>query len=249
MSAALIVEDLGRIDYATAYQRQKRAVEEVFDQRAANGPMQLFLLEHWPPVITVSRRPQAAANVLASEQRLAQLGIEIHQTDRGGDVTYHGPGQVVAYAVLDLERLGLRIHSYMRALEEIVIELLASHGVRAQRDQTATGVWVGGGDSGRETSPSRKICAMGVRVSRWVSMHGLALNVCPDLSHFSCIVPCGLMGRPVTSLRAEMGEAEPDVESVKADLARRFTQMVEQLTQRLPDTDAGSASGVNPEGR
>lgn len=210
------------MSYACALELQRAAHAEVVAARENRGQMQLFLVEHDPQVITVSRRPDAAKNVLVSPQRLAQLGVECVETDRGGDVTWHGPGQLVAYPILDLERMGLRIHGYMRLLEETVIEVLADMGVAAHRDAKATGVWVRAQDQPRDL----KICAMGVRVSRWVCMHGLALNVNPDLAAFNLIVPCGLTERGVTSMRECLGEKCPSMEHVKAKLAQKLSQAV-----------------------
>lgn len=201
----------------------------------------LLLLEHAPPVITVSRRPAARRHLLASPAQLARCGVELCETDRGGDITYHGPGQLVAYPILDLNRLGLNLHGYLRFLEEIVIAVCESFGVSAFRDVCATGVWVGGESAGSdagagecarqrqarrpaqlEQTSGAKICAMGVRVRRWVTTHGLALNVNPDLSHFQLIVPCGLAGRPVTSLHRVLGDRCPAMQEVKSRLAEEF---------------------------
>ena len=199
--------------YAQALERQRAEHAALVERRDARPSMPLLLVEHDPPVITVSRRPGAERHVIVSDSRLAELGVQKVETDRGGDVTWHGPGQLVAYPILDLHRLDLRIHGYMRFLEQAVIDTLAHFGVHAMRDAEATGVWVGDG------APLRKICAMGVRISRWATLHGLALNVCPDLRQFELIVPCGLVGRPVTSLRREMGDAAPDMQRVQRVLA------------------------------
>jgi lipoyl(octanoyl) transferase len=221
------VHDLGRLDYASALARQREAHASLVERRDARPPMPLLLVEHDPPVITVSRRPGAERHVVASEARLAQLGVQKMETDRGGDVTWHGPGQLVAYPILDLQRLDLRIHGYMRLLEQVVIDALAGWGLEGVRDEAATGVWVG------EGAPSRKICAMGVRISRWATMHGLALNVRPDLSQFGLIVPCGLVGRPVTSLAEELGDRAPDMNEAKSTLAATLAGAVER---RLDET-------------
>ena len=186
--------------------------------------MTVFTLEHHPPVITVTRRPGVRANLLATPEHLLEHGIELVDTDRGGDITYHGPGQLVAYPILDLNRLGLRIHPYMRLLEDVVIETVASFGVEAGREDGATGVWVAAG-----TPEARKIAALGVRLSRWCSMHGLALNVDPDLSHFDLIVPCGLTGRSVTSLRRELGDGCPSLDNVRLALEKAFDAAIERL--------------------
>jgi len=212
-------EDLGSIGYADAFERQLAAHAEVLrwrDEAEAGEERpfgRVFLLEHDPPVVTVSKRPTAATNLLASPELLAHHGIEVQPTDRGGDITYHGPGQLVVYPILDLRRLKLNLHGYMRLLEQVAINVCAAFGVPAQRDPSATGVWVPQ-DAQRPDAPSAshpdgaKVCALGVRIRRWVSMHGLALNVSTNLDHFALIVPCGLVGRPVTSLHAESGGAD-----------------------------------------
>lgn len=185
--------------------------------------MTVFLLEHAPPVVTVTRRVGAAGHVLASDALLARQGIERIETDRGGDVTYHGPGQLVAYPILDLQRLGLKVHPYVRWLEQCVIDALAEDGLAGVRDPSATGVWVGAAGAAE-----RKIAAIGVRLSRFVSMHGFALNVAPDLAHFELIVPCGLQ-RPVTSLAAELGPRAPSLDAVKHRVALWFARETTRL--------------------
>jgi lipoyl(octanoyl) transferase len=225
--ASVEVHDLGRMDYAAALERQRAEHAAVVEGRERRVPMRLLLVEHDPPVITVSRRPDAGRHVIASDERLAELGVQRIETDRGGDVTWHGPGQLVAYPILDLHRLDLRIHGYMRFLEQAVIDTLEGWGVRGLRDEAATGVWVGSG------TPQRKICAMGVRVSRWATLHGLALNVAPDLAQFGLIVPCGLVGRPVTSLAAELGAAAPSMPQAKSALSGTLVRAVER---RLSET-------------
>lgn len=211
------VIDLGLLPYGPAYQRQIAEADALIAARAAGSPRPgvILLVEH-PPVVTLSRRPGAAANLLLPEHRLAELGIALEHTDRGGDVTYHGPGQLVVYPILDLNWYGLRIHDYMRLLESAVIDCCAGFGVAARRDPGATGVWTP--DPPPDGAPA-KVCAMGVRIRRWVSLHGLAINVTTDLAHFGVIVPCGLAGRPVTSLRRLLGERCPPMPAVKASLA------------------------------
>ncbi len=215
----LTVRDLGRMPYAEAFALQKRLQQEVIEARAPGASLgHLVLVEHHPPVITISRRKTARRHLVATDEQLAGAGVEIAQTDRGGDITYHGPGQIVVYPILDLNVLRLRIHSYMRFLEQIVIDTLAEFGIQGQRDKCATGVWVG--DS------HQKICAMGVRVSRWVSMHGLALNVTTNLDHFDLIVPCGLVGRTVTSMRQQVGKACPSMDEVKRAILAQFRKAI-----------------------
>lgn len=229
--AMLPVVDLGLLAYAPAYQRQTEEMERVLVARDAAGESGgtdagvLLLVEH-PPVVTVSRRPGAAGNVIAPESLLRARGVDVHPTDRGGDVTYHGPGQLVAYPILDLNRLNLGLHAYMRLLEEAVIRTCTEFGVATVRDAGATGVWTRVEREDGQSGPGAKIAAMGVRVRRWVSMHGLAINVDPDLSHFALIVPCGLHGRAVTSLRRELGARCPSMDQVKRVLTDRLTELV-----------------------
>jgi len=237
----LAVEDLGRIAYRDAYEIQlERVARQLEARESGEGPVgTVLLLEHDPPVITVSRRPDARKHLVATPELLERHGVTVAETDRGGDITYHGPGQLVAYPIIDLKRVGgaagLGLHEYMRLLERAVIATCAAFGVRAHRDVCATGVWVGGdeertgaacadgetnaGGIGAGVGGGSKICAMGVRVKRWVTMHGLALNVSTNLEHFRLIVPCGLAGRAVTSLERELGESRPSMDEVKARLA------------------------------
>lgn len=231
--------DLGRMGYADALAIQRRRQGELVEARGEPGGAigTVYLVEH-PPVITVTSRPGAAGHVLADRARLASLGVEVHATDRGGDVTYHGPGQIVVYPVLDLERLGrggkpLGLHGYMRLLEQAVIDTVGRWGIVGERDASATGVWAPMGDG-----PAAKIAAMGVRVRKWVTMHGLALNVEPDLGHFQLIVPCGLAGRPVTSMRALLGEGCPSVAEVRTELAGVLAGLVRSCEQPDGAADA-----------
>ncbi len=226
----LSVIDLGAISYDAALHLQREAHARVVEGRATRAPMTVFVLEHDPAVVTVTKRASAAANVLANDAVLAAHGITRVETDRGGDVTYHGPGQLVVYPILDIERLGLRVHPYVRFLEQCVIDVLAEDGLTGVRDSTATGVWVG-----RDGTAERKIAAIGVRLSRYVSLHGFALNVAPNLTHFTLINPCGL-GRPVTSIAQELQHelphetphATPSMTVMKARVAEWFLREVPQ---------------------
>ncbi len=230
----LTVRDLGRMPYAEALALQKRFQQEVIEARVQGASLgHLVLVEHHPPVITISRRKTARRHLVATDEQLAGAGIEIAETDRGGDITYHGPGQLVVYPILDLNALRLRIHSYMRFLEQIVIDTLVEFGIQGQRDKCATGVWVGGGTTEKAhgllsvgVGKPKKICAMGVRVSRWVSMHGLALNVTTNLDHFDLIVPCGLVGRNVTTMQQQLGDACPSMEKVKRAILAQFRKAI-----------------------
>lgn len=227
MPCELNIQDLGKISYEVAFEKQLALQKHVAVRRAsAPESFHLLLLEHEPAVITVSKRPKSREHLLATSQQLADAGVVVCETNRGGDITYHGAGQLVGYPILDLNELSLRIHGYMRFLESIIIDALQHYGIEAQRDACATGVWVDGA----------KICAMGVRVSRWVSMHGFALNVDPNMEHFDLIVPCGLAGRKVTSMREILGGKCPSMPEVKEIIANKFAEAVSRqaLVQQEP---------------
>jgi lipoyl(octanoyl) transferase len=213
--------ELGRLAYEPAYQAQVSYLDQVLAARNGGSPIPGFLLfvEH-DPVITISRRAGAAKHLIATPQLLAQRGVSVAETDRGGDITYHGPGQLVAYPILDLNALNLGLHAYMRLLEQAVIDTCAAFGVSTHRDPAATGVWTDKGDA--------KIAAMGVRVRRWISLHGLALNVTTNLPNFQLIVPCGL-DRPVTSLQQELGAACPTMDRARATLQGSLTRLIEEV--------------------
>lgn len=222
-SPQVAIEVLGRMSYADALALQRERHHALVEARGGGGgPMSLLLVEHDPPVVTLTRRPGVSEHLLVDEAQLAAMGIQLAQTDRGGDITYHGPGQLVAYPILDLNVLDLRIHSYMRLLEVVVIRTLAAFGIQAMREEEATGVWVPA-----EEGRARKIAALGVRLSRWCSMHGLAINVDPDLSHFDLIVPCGLVDRSVTSMRQELGSDCPTLEQVREQLVDQFMAVLD----------------------
>ncbi len=232
--------------YARAYAAQCEWCERIVAGRETAEPIlaHVLLVEHDPPVVTVTARPGAPGHVLASADQLAAAGVEVASTDRGGDVTYHGPGQIVAYPIVDLNAHGLRLHDYMRLLEGVVIDTCAEFGVPAMRDRTATGVWTVDGAG----LPAAKIAAMGVRVRRWVAMHGLALNVAPNLDHFGLIVPCGLVGRRVTSLERELGPDRcPSIEAVKASLAARLLEALAARRRTLtPSSDRAPPDRRSP---
>jgi lipoyl(octanoyl) transferase len=183
----LEVRRLGLVPYDEALAMQRRLVEE---RRAGRVPDLLLLLHH-PAVITLGVKGDGGrANIVATDARLAELGIGVHETGRGGDVTYHGPGQIVGYPILDLKPDRCDVHRYVRDLEEVMIRVCADYGVTAGRIEGLTGTWVG----------AEKIGAIGVRLSRWITSHGFAFNVSTNLDHFKLIVPCGISDRGVTSL-------------------------------------------------
>jgi lipoyl(octanoyl) transferase len=180
------LRELGRTDYGQALELQRQLIAE---RQQGLIPDQLLLLEH-PHVITLGRNGKAG-NVLASDEVLSRAGVSFYPTDRGGDVTYHGPGQLVGYPIIDLREWQRDVGAYVRAVEQVIIDTLADYGIAAGRIPKLTGVWV----------DDRKIAAIGVHISRWVTSHGFALNVSTDLSYFQYIVPCGLT-KPVTSMAA-----------------------------------------------
>ena len=196
-SKELEIRNLGIVSYDKALDIQ---ADLIVRRRSGEVPDQLILLEH-PHVITMGTGSNVD-HVLADQERRAQLGIELYETSRGGDVTYHGPGQLVVYPIFDLDNFFTDIHKYLRFLEDVVIGVLKCYGLIGERLEGATGVWLGVKSGG-----PRKICAMGVRASRWVTMHGLAFNVSVNLDRFNGIVPCGIMDKSVTSLEVELKKA------------------------------------------
>lgn len=223
------VTDLGRLAYLPALEFQRATHQRVLEQL---DPPTILLVEH-DPVITVSQRADAPRHLLADAARLARLGIEVQPTDRGGDITYHGPGQLVVYPILPLAAYGLNLSRYMRLLEQAVIDAAAKWGVAALREPGATGVWAR--PTNPPDGPTAKLCALGVRIRRNITMHGLALNVSTDLSHFDTIVPCGLAGRGVTSLQRLLGDDAPSMPTAKRDLV---AALVEQLRESATRDDA-----------
>jgi lipoyl(octanoyl) transferase len=219
------LRDLGRIDYGSALELQQQLVA---GRKQGLIPDQLLLLEH-PHVITMGRNGHME-NVLADEALLGRAGIGFFPTDRGGDVTYHGPGQVVGYPILDLREWKRDVGAYVRAVEQVIIDTVADYGIEAGRIPKLTGVWVDG----------KKIAAIGVHLSRWVTSHGFALNVSTDLSYFQYIVPCGLT-KPVTSM-AQLG-VRATVEEVGNRFAANFTRIFGYVQGTDPSAPARPSSG------
>jgi lipoyl(octanoyl) transferase len=204
---AIGVADLGLMEYRAAWALQEQTHAEV----QAGGAERILVVEH-PSVITLGRRGMVAENLVTSEEELARLGIDIVETDRGGDITFHGPGQIVVYPIIRLVDHKLSVGCYVHRLEEAVIATLGEFGILTKTDSGAVGVWVE--DGGKPA----KICAIGVRVRRGVSLHGIALNVTTDLDYFKHIVPCGLKGRGVTNLERMSGVGAVSIEQVKQKL-------------------------------
>ena len=214
--------DLGRKSYGESLAVQEKYFNDIIELKRANRrngtsePTNNFLLwvEH-PPVFTLGKSGKIE-HLLVDQQALAEKGIEFFQTNRGGDITFHGPGQIVGYPIFDLDNFFTDIHKYLRFLEQAVIDTLTEYGLEATRSEGETGVWLDAG-----TPFARKICALGVRASRWVTMHGFALNVNTDLSYFNHIVPCGIQGKGVTSLAKEL-EGEVNTDKVKQKLIKNL---------------------------
>ena len=221
----LEIRRLGVVRYDEALAMQRALVEE---RRADRVPDVLLLLQH-PAVITLGVKGDGGrANIVATEARLADLGIDVHETGRGGDVTYHGPGQIVGYPILDLRPDRCDVHRYVRDIEEVMIQVCADYGVNAGRIKGLTGAWVG----------TEKVGAIGVRISRWITSHGLAFNVSTDLSGFDLIVPCGIPDVVMTSMRRELG---PGADVSMSEVMRRVAAAagaVFDLAPVVTDRDA-----------
>lgn len=227
----IIFRDLGLMDYQAAWDYQEKLLQENVRRKSKNFvnsdqdthspiPTSHYLLftEH-PPVYTLGKSGNME-NVLLTGDELRKKEIGFFHTNRGGDITFHGPGQVVGYPILDLEKFETDIGKYLRRIEEVIILTMAEYGIEGSRSAGETGVWIDPGMPGRE----RKICAIGVRCSRWITMHGFAFNVNTDLSYFNYIIPCGISNKQVTSLQKELGSAV-DIEAVKLGIKRNFERV------------------------
>lgn len=216
----LEVRRIGVVPYADALAMQRALVEA---RRAGSVGDLLLLLQH-PPVITLGVKGDGGrANVVVAPERLAELGIEVHETGRGGDVTYHGPGQIVGYPILDLRPDRCDAHRYVRDLEDVMIRSCAAYGLAAGRVAGLTGAWIG----------TAKIGAIGVRLARWITSHGFAFNVSTNMDHFRLIVPCGIADRSVTSLEAETG-LTLRIEDVEDVMVRAFAEVFDRVVTPVP---------------
>jgi lipoyl(octanoyl) transferase len=226
MNKKIYLHDLGPRDYKEVWNLQEALFKKIVDVKIHNRQNQTeeptnnyFLFVEHPHVYTLGKSGDLS-NLLLSEQQLAAKGATFYKINRGGDITYHGPGQIVGYPILDLENFFTDIHKYLRLLEETIILTLGEYGLSCERSPGETGVWLDVG-----TPFARKICAMGVRASRWVTMHGFALNVNADLGYFDNIIPCGIRGKAVTSLQVELGVSKVDEAAVKEKIAKHFTAL------------------------
>ena len=228
MNKTIRLEDLGLKDFKETWEYQETIFKAIVDLKIRNRreetqletPNYFLFVEH-PHVYTLGKSGDMA-NLLLSEKQLEAKGATFYKINRGGDITYHGPGQIVGYPILDLENFFTDIHKYLRFLEEVIILTLVEYGIESTRSEGETGVWLGVG-----TPFARKICAMGVRASRWVTMHGLALNVNVDLGYFDQIIPCGIKGKAVTSLQVELGVEKVNEEEVKNKILKHFATLFE----------------------
>ncbi len=228
MNKRIELQDLGYKDYKDTWDYQETLFKSIVDRKIKNRreggdeeTRNYFLFVEHPHVYTLGKSGDMS-NLLLNEQQLTQKGATFYKINRGGDITYHGPGQIVGYPILDLENFFTDIHKYLRLLEEVIILTLVDYGLKAERSPGETGVWLGVG-----TPFARKICAMGVRASRWVTMHGFALNVNADLGYFDNIIPCGIRGKAVTSLHVELGGEHVDEGEVKSKLLHHFEELFE----------------------
>lgn len=214
------IKHLGRTEYSEAWEIQKRLFEELLRQKREGAPEEQYVLfvEH-PHVYTLGKSGHES-NLLVNEQFLRQIGATYFHTDRGGDVTYHGLGQLVGYPILDLEHIGVSLRDYIWSIEESIIRTVAEYGITADRLEGATGVWLD-----PHSPRARKICAIGVKASHFVTMHGFALNVTTDLSYFSHINPCGFTDKGVTSIEKETG-LRPTLEEVEERFAAHFSKIL-----------------------
>ena len=228
MNKKIEFADLGEMDYRETWTLQEQLFQKILDFKKLNRkdgtaietPNYLIFVEH-THVYTLGKNGDVS-NLLLSEDDLKAKGATFFKTNRGGDITYHGPGQIVGYPILDLENFFTDIHQYLRLLEETVILTLAEYGIVSERSKGETGVWLDVG-----TPFARKICALGVRASRWVTMHGFALNVNANLGYFDHIIPCGIRGKAVTSLNVELGKSEISIDEVKEKLLKHFCNLFE----------------------
>jgi len=228
MNKRVDIQDLGHKDYQATWEYQETLFKRILDIKIKNRtgnynlktPNYFLFVEH-PHVYTLGKSGDMS-NLLLNEAQLTLKGATFYKINRGGDITYHGPGQIVGYPILDLDNFFTDIHKYLRFLEEVIILTLDEYGLKAERSPGETGVWLDVG-----TPFARKICAMGVRASRWVTMHGFALNINADLGYFDLMIPCGIRGKAVTSLNVELGMEKVDETEVKEKLLKHFAHLFE----------------------
>ena len=227
MNKKVLLKDLHQKDYQETWDYQTDLLQDTVDLKIANrkndkkkNTQNHFLFVEHPHVYTLGKSGDLS-NLLLNEEQLKEKGATFYKINRGGDITYHGPGQIVGYPILDLENFFTDIHKYLRLLEESIILTIAEYGLKGERSDGETGVWLDVG-----TPFARKICAMGIRTSRWVTMHGFALNVNTNLGFFDNIIPCGIRGKAVASMESELGK-KLDLEEVKEKILKHFKTLFE----------------------
>jgi len=242
MNRKILFQDWGLTEYTDAFEKQERIFEQIKQIKLYNKrnnatrrtPNYLIFTEH-PHVYTLGKSGKPE-HLLIDESAMRKKGIRFIKTNRGGDITYHGPGQIVGYPIIDLDNFGIDIIRYIRMLEEVIIRSIAEYGLQGERSEGETGVWLRAG-----TPQAEKICAIGVKTSRWVTMHGFALNVDTDLSYFQHIIPCGIRDKGVTSLKKELGYT-PDKNHLKQLLIRNFAEVFQAeiiFDNKKPDFSVG----------
>ncbi len=227
MNKKIIAKDLGVRDYKEIWDYQTELLDDIIRVKRENRasetkqetPNYFLFVEH-PHVYTLGKSGDLS-NLLINEKQLQEKNATYYKINRGGDITYHGPGQIVGYPILDLENFFTDIHKYLRFLEEVIIKTIAEYGLKGERSKGETGVWLDVG-----TPFARKICAMGIRSSRWVTMHGFALNTNTNLGYFDNIIPCGIRGKAVTSIEVELNR-KVDIEEVKEKILKHFKEQFE----------------------
>jgi lipoyl(octanoyl) transferase len=222
-------QDIGLIPYKEAWDYQNKLFQQIIEIKLdnrnnnhTNATPNYFIFTEHPHVYTLGKSGDIN-NLLLSEKQLKDKGITFFKSNRGGDITYHGPGQIVGYPILDLDNFFTDIHKFMRNLEEVIIRTIAEYGLKGQRSDGETGVWLDVG-----TPFARKICALGVRTSRWVTMHGFALNVSADVGYFDHIIPCGIKGKAVTSMENEL-QTKISVPEVKGKIKKHFSEVFDAM--------------------
>lgn len=233
MNKTLEIQELGTKDYLETWNYQEELFQEILEIKSQNRrnntvdatPNYLLFVEH-PHVYTLGKRGDQQ-HLLIGEEELKAIGATYYAINRGGDITYHGPGQLVGYPILDLENFFTDIHKYLRLLEEAIILTIADYGIKGERAEGETGVWLD-----VNTPFARKICALGIRTSRWVSMHGFALNVNTDLSYFDKIVPCGITDKSVTSIKQELNGKEVCLAEVQEKVKENFMELFEAVLKK-----------------
>ncbi len=227
MNKNILLKNLGVKDYKETWEYQTDLLQEIVDVKISNRKndesietKNHFLFVEHPHVYTLGKSGDLD-NLLLNENQLKDKGATFYKINRGGDITYHGPGQIVGYPILDLENFFTDIHKYLRLLEEVIILTLAEYGLKGERSKGETGVWLDVG-----TPFARKICALGIRTSRWVTMHGFALNVNANLGYFDNIIPCGIRGKAVASMEVELGK-KISIEEVQEKIIQHFTALFE----------------------